>query len=576
MESCIKLYKKCRKGNGAVNKSHIAIPTLLKVGNGALKNLGIYLKEAGFQKVVIYFGNGLIEMFGNEVIENVKAEGIEILEYIELDTVNIEDIIELAFNIDTKTQAIIGIGGGKVIDTAKYAAYLRKMPFISIPTSASSDGFSSASASLLVNGRRTSVPARMAYGIIVDIDILKSAPEKFIYSGIGDMVSKITALYDWQFEAQKGYSQLNDFSVMISKKAVNSFVRTPFESIHDDLFLRELVDSLALSGIANEIAGGSTPTSGSEHLISHALDKFVERPQLHGIQVGIATYIMSRVQEHRYVRVNEIFEKTGFWNYVAHLGLNREDYKKAIEMAASIKPYRHTYLHEQEYCEKAIEILYNDEVLNRVFDKKEYDALIFDLDGTMWDATQQIRNSWNIAIKQFKGMEQREITEEELQNVMGLPMDEIAAKLFKEYDRDMQMKILEKCCEVENDYLAEKGGILYPQLEETLAKLKESYKLFIVSNGQKGYIESFLNAHNLHKYFDDIQNWGDNEVPKGENIKVIMKRNNITKAAYVGDTDGDMKSAQHAGIDFVYARYGFGNTEQYTFVIDKFTQLLML
>lgn len=89
------------------------------------------------------------------------------------------------------------------------------------------------------------------------------------------MVSKITALYDWLFEAQAGYTQINDFAVMIAKKAVNSFVRTPFESIQEELFLKELLDSLDMSGIANEIAGSSAPTSGSEHLISHALDKLL-------------------------------------------------------------------------------------------------------------------------------------------------------------------------------------------------------------------------------------------------------------------------------------------------------------
>ncbi len=347
--------------------SHIAIPTILKVGKGTMKNLGTYLKDNEFQNAVIYFGNGLIDMFGKDIIKNLEKSGINILDYMELDTVDINDIINLAFDIDSKAQVILGIGGGKVIDTAKYAAYLRKLPFISIPTSASSDGFSSASASLIVNGRRTSVPARMAYGIVVDTDIIKSAPEKFLYSGIGDMVAKITSLYDWLFEAEKGYSVMNDFSVMIAKKAVNSFVRTPFESIRDDLFLRELVDSLAMSGIANEIAGGSTPTSGSEHLISHALDKMLERPQLHGVQVGIATYLMSRVQDHRYVRVNAIFEKTGFWDYVSTLDLNRDDYEKAIDMAPSIKPHRHTYLHEEQYRELAKKILREDEVLKRVF-----------------------------------------------------------------------------------------------------------------------------------------------------------------------------------------------------------------
>lgn len=350
-------------------ESKISIPTLLKVGNGVLDNLGEYITMGGMKNAVIYFGNGLIDMFGYKVMESLKEQGITVLEYRELDSTKIEDIIELAFSIDTKAQLIVGIGGGKVIDVSKYAAYLRKLPFISVPTSSSSDGFSSASASLIVNGRRKSVPAGMAYGIIADTGIIKSAPEKFLFSGIGDIVSKITAIYDWVYEAEHGYSKINDCAVMIAKKAVNSFVRTPFTSIKDDLFLRELLDSLAMSGIANEIAGSSAPTSGSEHLISHALDSMSEQPQLHGIQVGIATYIMSLVQDHRYKRINTVFTETGFWDYVATLNLHRGDYEKAIDMAPSMKPFRHTYLHEEKYRELAKEYLYKDETLNRIFGK---------------------------------------------------------------------------------------------------------------------------------------------------------------------------------------------------------------
>lgn len=350
-----------------INGSHIAIPTLLKVEAGALENIGTYLKENRFQKVVIYFGNGLIDMFGYKVLDSLRDAGIEVLEYCELDTVDMDDIIKLAFRLPNSTQAIIGLGGGKVIDAAKYMGFLRKLPFISVPTSASSDGFSSASASLIINGRRSSVPARLAYGIIVDTEVIKSAPAKFLYSGIGDMVSKITALYDWQFEEEHGAAQVNDFAMMIAKKAVNSFVRTPFESIQDKIFLKELLDSLAMSGIANEIAGSSAPTSGSEHLISHALDKILEAPQLHGIQVGIATYLMSRVQNHRYQRIHTVFTKTGFWDYVCTLDLNVEDYKKAIDLAPSIKPFRHTYLHEEQNRELAKQLLDEDEVLRKVF-----------------------------------------------------------------------------------------------------------------------------------------------------------------------------------------------------------------
>ncbi len=350
-----------------ISSSHIAIPTLLKIEPGALEKIGPYLKENRFEKVVIYFGNGLVEMFGRQVFASLENSGIEVLEYCELDTVDIDDIIEIAFRLPNCTQAVIGLGGGKVIDAAKYMGFLRKLPFISVPTSSSSDGFSSASASLLVNKRRCSVPARLAYGIIVDTNVIKSAPEKFLYSGIGDMVAKISALYDWQFEAAHGAAQVNDFALMIAKKAVNSFVRTPFESIQDQLFLRELLDSLAMSGIANEIAGSSAPTSGSEHLISHALDKMLETPQLHGIQVGIATYLMCLVQNHRYERVNTVFTQTGFWDYVSTLSLNAEDYIQAIDLAPSIKPFRHTFLHEEQYRELAKKLLVEDENLRRVF-----------------------------------------------------------------------------------------------------------------------------------------------------------------------------------------------------------------
>ena len=334
----------------------MAIPSILKIGNGALGKIGSYLKTEGLDQVVLFFGNGLIDMFGELVMNSLKEADVNVLEYNELDTVDIDDIITLAFAIPNKAKAVISIGGGKVIDAGKYAAFLRNLPFISVPTS------------LLVQGKRTSVPARLAYGIIVDTQVIRTAPEKFIYSGIGDMISKITALYDWIFEEKAGCGEVNDFAVMIAKKAVNSFVRTPYESIKDELFLKELLDSLAMSGIANEIAGSSAPTSGSEHLISHALDKILEVPQLHGIQVGIATYIMAKVQDHRYIRVSTVLKDTGFWDYVATLHMKKADFLKAIDMAPTIKPHRHTYLHEEKYREAAKKLVLEDEVLNRVLE----------------------------------------------------------------------------------------------------------------------------------------------------------------------------------------------------------------
>ena len=346
-----------------INTREIQIPSILKVEKNLLSRIGGFLADEGINKVVILFGNGLIDMFGHKVMEGMADSEVEVLQYMEMDTVKIDDLVSLAFSFPNTTQAILGIGGGKVIDAAKYCGFLRKLPFISVPTSASSDGFSSASASLLVEGRRKSVPASIAYGIFADIDVIRSAPQSFLFSGIGDMVSKITALYDWNFEEECGYGSINDFAMMISKKAVNSFVRTPFKDIQDERFIKELLDSLAMSGVANEIAGSSAPTSGSEHLISHALDQMLEHPQLHGIQVGVATYLMSVVQNHRYQRVDTVFTDTGFWDYVKTVGMRRADFIKAIEKAPSVKPFRHTYLHEEKYRIKAIEVLNTDKKL---------------------------------------------------------------------------------------------------------------------------------------------------------------------------------------------------------------------
>ena len=344
----------------------ISIPDILKVGGGTLSNIGSYLAVIDITKVVIFFGNGLIQLFGDKVLNGMKEAGVNVLSYEELDTVKIDDIMTMAFALPNKTQAVIGIGGGKVIDAAKYMCYLRKLAFISVPTSASSDGFCSSTASLIVNERRTSVPAALAYGIIVDTDAIMSAPAKYIYSGIGDMVAKITAIYDWQFEAENGVSVINDTSVMLAKNAVNSFVRIPLESISKEVFIRELVNGLTVSGLANEIARGSAPTSGSEHLISHALDKNLPNPQLHGIQVGIATYIMSLVQNHRQERIKKFFTETGFFDYCKTIELKKQDYIDAIDDAPSIKPFRYVYLHEEKYRKKAKEVIETDEILREI------------------------------------------------------------------------------------------------------------------------------------------------------------------------------------------------------------------
>ncbi|MDU1007161.1 MAG: iron-containing alcohol dehydrogenase family protein [Clostridium butyricum] len=349
-----------------VSTHKIAIPSILEVGKNNINNVGTLIKKGMFKKVSVCFGDGIYELFGETIKKSLIEANIEIQNIETIVNINFDEISKKAFELPNDVDALIGIGGGKAIDAVKYMSFLKKMPFISIPTSTSNDGFASSGASLLVNNKRMSLPAKTPYGIIVDIDVIKGAPEKFIYSGIGDLVSNITALHDWKFEEENGKTIVDDFATMISKKAVNSFVRTEFKGIKDDLFLKELVDSLTLNGISMEIAGDSSPASGAEHLISHALDKFLENPQLHGVQVGIATYIMAKVQNHRAKRIKTILEETGFFEYVKTLKMKKDDFKKAIDLAPSIKPGRYTYIHVKENQLLAKKIIDTDEILNNI------------------------------------------------------------------------------------------------------------------------------------------------------------------------------------------------------------------
>ena len=199
-------------------------------------------------------------------------------------------------------------------------------------------------------------------------------------------------------------------------------------------------------------------------------------------------------------------------------------------------------------------------------------AIIFDLDGTLWDSTGQIHKIWNRVFERYPETDLR-VTQDEIKKLMGKTWPEIVAALFPDCDDSFREKIVQPMCDEETVYLREHGGELYEGLRETLDCLKKDYELYVVSNCQAGYVEAFLEAHHFRDDFKDFEMSGRTGKQKGENILLLMERNHINKAVYVGDAEGDEKAARYAGIPFVYAAYGFGKTVSPDRVIQAVTEL---
>ena len=201
-------------------------------------------------------------------------------------------------------------------------------------------------------------------------------------------------------------------------------------------------------------------------------------------------------------------------------------------------------------------------------------GIIFDMDGTLWDSAAGVAESWNEAMQQT-GYERKPLTAQDIQSVMGKTMEDIADILFPDLGKADQESFLNLCYQLENDYLRKHGGMLYPNIRETMERLKEKYHLYIVSNCQSGYIEAFLDYYKFHDLIEDFACYGDNSKPKGVNIARLYQRNELDDAVYVGDIQGDYDASTEAGVRFIHAAYGFGTIQEKVPTIRKFEELIM-
>lgn len=348
-----------------MRRSMIRIPELVRIKPGALDRLGLYLARPGFRRVVLIFSAGLPGVISERVEASLARHGIEAAARHEVDGARFEEAAQLLATLPAGCQAVVGIGGGKALDTAKYVATLANIPYYAAPTSLSNDGFCSPQSSLTVDGKRKSLAAHLPWAVIIDTGACLRAPEVLWASGVGDLVAKLTATVDWKLSFHATGEIVDDFAALLSDATVYQFAARP---ARDDDGIRVLGTALMLNGIAMEIAGSSRPASGAEHLISHALDRISARPRLHGLQVGCAAYLMAHLQGGTHAElIGGILDGAGFWDHLRHDPFPLAEWRAAFALAPSIKPGYYTVLSIQDQWPAAAGLLAGDPRLAGVF-----------------------------------------------------------------------------------------------------------------------------------------------------------------------------------------------------------------
>lgn len=196
------------------------------------------------------------------------------------------------------------------------------------------------------------------------------------------------------------------------------------------------------------------------------------------------------------------------------------------------------------------------------------DALIFDMDGTLWDAIDSYATIWNMAFKRID--HPCRVTRAELLSLMGTPIDDIVSHFV---DAESTPRLLKTISELEITELPRLGGKLYPGVHEGIAQLARHYKLFILSNCDEKELPIFVHYAKLESYITATLAYGDTQLPKAENIRLLTQQHNLQSPVYIGDTDGDCRESRKAKVPFIWVSYGFGQTKDYDYAFDTFTEM---
>lgn len=249
--------------------------------------------------------------------------------------------------LETRSDIIIAIGGGKCLDVAKYSAAQLGISFIAVPTQAAHDGICSPIAVLEMKKITYSLPARSPEAVLIDLPTIMNSPERNICAGIGDLISNVMSVKDWKLAEEKQGEKFDDFAALLASQGPESILGNADSGIKNEEFIEKFLKGLVMSGIAMEIAGSSRPCSGAEHQISHAMDQlFPGRNALHGEQVALGTVISAVLWDYKPEALKIFLEKFNLPSKISKLGFNKNDFIKIMNHAPQTRPGRYTILNE--------------------------------------------------------------------------------------------------------------------------------------------------------------------------------------------------------------------------------------
>ncbi|MFJ3338792.1 iron-containing alcohol dehydrogenase family protein [Streptomyces sp. NPDC086766] len=341
----------------------IPSPVVVDIRPGALDDLGGVLADERIShsgRLAVAVSNGSGARLRDRVTPTLPGAT-----WYEVGGGTLDDAIRLADEMKSgHFDAVVGLGGGKIIDCAKFAAARVGLPLVAVPTNLAHDGLCSPVATLDNDAGRGSYGVPNPIAVVIDLDVIREAPARFVRSGIGDAVSNISAVADWELSHRVNGEKVDGLAAAMARQAGEAVLRHP-GGIGDNDFLQVLAEALVLSGIAMSVSGDSRPSSGACHEINHAFDLlFPQRAASHGEQCGLgaafAMYLRGAHEQSAFMA--GVLRRHGLPVLPEEIGFTVDEFVRAVEFAPETRPGRYTILEHLALKTNQIKDIYADYV----------------------------------------------------------------------------------------------------------------------------------------------------------------------------------------------------------------------